>query len=120
MEGLNVARPISVYTPERLAEIKQAIEDYTEKTVIPILAEFSYTYGVLRQELYKHPELSDAIKNLMAKKEFQLEKMAMTNKVNSTFAIFSLKQLGWRDKQEIEHKVDKTVLDELREKYENK
>lgn len=97
-----MARPISVYTEKRLAEINQAMQEYTEKTAIPILAEFAYNYGVLRQELYKHPELSDSIKNMMAKKEFQLEKMALINKVNSTFAIFSLKQLGWRDKQEID------------------
>ena len=115
-----MARPVSVYTPERLAEINKAIEEYTEKTAIPILAEFSYNYGVLRQELYKHPELSDAIKNLMAKKEFQLEKMAMTNKVNSTFAIFSLKQMGWRDRHELEHIVNTEVIDSLRSKYENK
>ena len=97
-----MGHPVTVYTPERLAEINQAIEDYTEKTAIPILAEFSYNYGILRPELYKHPELGYAIKNLMAKKEFQLEKMAMTNKINSTFAIFSLKQMGWRDKHELE------------------
>lgn len=115
-----VGHPVTVYTPERLAEIRQAIEEYTEKTAIPILAEFSYTYGVLRQELYKHEELSDAIKDLMSKKEFQLEKMAMTNKINSTFAIFSLKQMGWRDKQEIEHTVNTDVIDDLRRKYENK
>ena len=27
---------------------------------------------------------------------------------------------GWRDKQEIEHSVDKTVIEQLREKYANK
>ena len=97
-----MGHPVNVYTPKKLAEINKAMDEYTKKTVIPILAEFSYNYGIIREEMYKHPELSYAIKNLMAKKEFQLEKLAMTNKTNSTFAIFSLKQMGWRDNHTIE------------------
>jgi len=108
------------YTEERLNEIIDLMEDYIENTDIPIVAEFAYINRIRRQALYEHKELSDTIKRMIDKKEFQLEKKALDNDINSTFAIFSLKQIGWRDKQEIEHKVDKTVLDELREKYENK
>lgn len=112
-----MARPVSVYTPKRLKEIKKAIEDYTEKTAIPIFAEFSFNYGILREELYRHPELSYAIKSLMSKKEFQLEKMAMTGHTNTTFAIFSLKQMGWRDKHEIEHTINTDAIDALKKEY---
>jgi hypothetical protein len=44
----------------------------------------------------------------------------MEGETNSTFAIFSLKQMGWRDKHEVAHTVDTSVIDALREKYENK
>ena len=51
----------------------------------------------------KDKELSYAIKRLMLKKEAQLEKLALKGKIDKTMAIFSLKQIGWRDKHEIEH-----------------
>lgn len=112
-----LGRPVK-YTEKKLKEIETAMIEYTEKTAVPILAEFAYNYGINRQELYKHNALSDAIKSMMAKKEFQLEKMAMTNKINQTFAIFSLKQLGWSDKQSIEHTVNNEAIEELRKLYE--
>ena len=95
-------RPVK-YTKEKLEEIRQAIEDYTKKTKIPILAEFAYKNDIRRGTLYDMPELSDAIKALIDKKESQLEKLALDQKVNTTMAIFSLKQIGWKDKQEVEH-----------------
>ena len=109
-----------VYTEEKLNAIIKAIEEYTETAEVPIIAEFAYNYGILREELYKHDELKYAIRNLITKKEFSLEKKAMDGETNHSFAIFSLKQLGWRDKQEIEHTVDTSVIDSLRDKYENK
>ena len=96
-------RPVSVWTEEKLNEVKKEMEEYTENTEIPIFAEFAYTHKYNRQELYKHEQLSDSIKNMMMKKETVLEKKGLLNQVNSTMAVFSLKQLGWRDKQEIEH-----------------
>lgn len=100
---MGAGRPVSVYTKKRLAELKKQMEEYTDKTAIPILAEFAYTHDVLRQELYKHPELGDTIKKMMHKKEAQLEKLALSGKAPPAMCIFSLKQLGWRDKQETEH-----------------
>ncbi len=104
-----MGHPVTVYTPERLAEIKQAMEEYIKNSAIPILAEFAFNNDIRRQTLYEIPELADTRKKMMEKKEFQIEKMAMTNKINSTFAIFSLKQMGWRDKHEIETKGTVTV-----------
>jgi hypothetical protein len=37
------------------------------------------------------------------RKEVVLEKGTLTGVYDKTMAIFSLKQLGWKDKQEIEH-----------------
>jgi len=96
-------RPVSVWTEERLAQVEQEMNEYTEQADIPILAEFAYTHDYRRDQLYQHEQLSNAIKKMMNKKEAQLEKMGLMNAVNSTMAVFSLKQLGWRDKQEIEH-----------------
>ena len=95
-------RPV-VFTEKRIAEIVKLIEEYTDNTPVPIVAEFAYLNNIRRQSLYDHAGLSDAVKRMIDKKEFQLEKLAMANKINGTFAIFSLKQLGWSDKHEIEH-----------------
>jgi hypothetical protein len=89
------------------AALKEALEQYIENTEIPILATFASDHGVLRQYLYDLPELADAIKACTQKKEGALESMALTNKVNCSMAIFSLKQLGWTDKIDQTHKGDK-------------
>jgi len=76
---------------------------YVENTDIPIVAEFAYTRGISRDQLYAMEELSDALKACIAKKEFALESKALKGDVNCTMAIFSLKQLGWKDVQQREH-----------------
>jgi ubiquinone/menaquinone biosynthesis C-methylase UbiE len=92
------------YDPSELAE---KLNKYTDETKIPIVAEFCYLNDVRREYLYEiardFPELSYAIKRCVEKKETQLEKLALAGEVNVTMAVFSLKQLGWRDRQEIEH-----------------
>lgn len=108
-------RPVSVWTEERLKKVKKEMHEYTEQADIPILAEFAYTYGYPREELYKHEELAHAIKNMMSKKEAQLEKLGLLNVVNSTMAVFSLKQLGWTDKQEVEHSAGKELTEATKE-----
>jgi|AntDeeMetagen681_2_1112603.scaffolds.fasta_scaffold03827_8 hypothetical protein len=79
------------------------MEEYMDSVDIPILAEFAYTHNYSRQSLYKHEKLRDTRKKMMMKKEAQLEKLGLLNVINGTMAIFSLKQLGWKDKQEVEH-----------------
>jgi len=80
------------------------MREYTDNTEVPIVAEFAYLNDIPRQYLYDMPELADALKRLIDKKEFALEKGMLTAKLNPTGAIFSLKQLGWSDKQETTHK----------------
>jgi hypothetical protein len=41
----------------------------------------------------------------IAKKEGALERMALEGKVNTSMAIFSLKQLGWKDTHEQTHHI---------------
>lgn len=87
--------------PKKLIDIKEKMQAYIKETDIPIVSEFAYLNNCARQYLYELPELTDTIKELITKKEAQLEKLALTGKINHTMAIFSLKQLGWKDVQDI-------------------
>ena len=88
------------------ALLLEELQTYVDVTDIPILAEFAHTRGVLRQKLYEMEELRDAIKACVEKKEWALEQKALKGEVNCTMAIFSLKQLGWKDTHEQTHKGD--------------
>jgi hypothetical protein len=96
-----VGRPRS-YDGNDIERIKALLELYIEKSDIPIIAEFAYMNDIPRQTFYDYPEFSTLLKKSMDKKESNLEKLGLIGEVNSTMAIFSLKQLGWRDKQETE------------------
>jgi len=109
-----MARPRK-YSDEQVQDIKEKLADYIENTDIPILAEFAYINNVLRQVLYEYDEFTTLIKRAVAKKEAQLERMALTGDVDKTMAIFSLKQLGWRDKQEIEHSGGINIVNDVEE-----
>lgn len=87
-------------------DLNEAFWQYIEKTDIPIVADFAYTHGVRRDYLYDMPELSNALKACIEKKEAALETKALAGGVNCTMAIFSLKQLGWTDKIDQTHKGD--------------
>jgi hypothetical protein len=99
-----MARPRK-YNSEQIQEIVDNLSQYIEDMEIPIIAEFAYKNNILRQTLYDYDEFSTLIKKCISKKEAQLERKALNGEVNTTFAIFSLKQLGWKDKQEIDHTV---------------
>ena len=95
-------RPV-VWTPELISSTKEKLEKYIDESDIPVLADFCTKEKVLRQRLYEIPELSDTIKLLTQKKEANLELGCLSNAINPTMAIFSLKQLGWKDRQEVEN-----------------
>lgn len=84
--------------------MKTALNDYIEKTDLPILNEALYLNDWDDTRFYeivqKSPELAGLIKKLKRKKEVALELGGLTGKYDKTVAIFSLKQLGWRDKFE--------------------
>ena len=94
-------RPVE-WTDERKAALLAAFLAYIEESDIPIIAEFAYKNGIHKQRLYEFSEFADAIKLCTTKKEAALETMGLSRDIDTTMAIFSLKQLGWRDKQEIE------------------
>ena len=85
------------YNTKQVKEIGDKLEQYIDETRIPILAEFAYQNKIPRDVLYKYEEYSTLIKRLIDKKEAQLERLTLERKINTTMAIFSLKQIGWRD-----------------------
>lgn len=105
-----MARPVRV----NIEELINDVEDYIEGAEPPIVAEYAHLHGITRQYLYelanKHPELNDTIKRISEAKEVKLEKNGMNGKYNSTMAIFSLKQLGWRDSAPV---TDEKALEKL-------
>lgn len=88
------------HSEDETRELAEKFAKYITDTDIPIIAEFAYQNDVMRQSLYDYPEFSTLLKKCIDKKEAQLERKGLDNKVNPTIAIFSLKQLGWRDKPE--------------------
>jgi hypothetical protein len=96
-----VGRP-RTYSKEQIEEIKEKLSNYIDNSSVPIIAEFAYQNDIPRQTFYDYEEFSTLIKKLLDKKEAQLERGALSSILNSTMAVFSLKQLGWRDKQEIQ------------------
>jgi hypothetical protein len=95
----DVGRPVE-YTPERIQEIKDAMERYIQETEVPIVAEFAYLNNIRRAILYEIPELSYSVSKLTDKKEAVLEKGGLLGDYNASMAKFSLAQLGWSEKQE--------------------
>lgn len=98
-----MARPPSPkYEIESMLSI---IDEYTNNNDIPILKEVCYknywNSDYLLELRKKSEELNWSIKRLLDKKEAQLEKLSLNKTIERTMAIFSLKQLGWKDRQEI-------------------
>ena len=97
-------------------EICRALDSYTAQCVkqkeVPILKEvfvkkgWDYTYvtQVLNGRLLeqKDDKLDISIRNLVNAKEYMLERLGLKGKINATMAVFSLKQLGWRDQQPVD------------------
>ena len=103
-KGIKMHREPTKYSLAFRDALRAKLEKYADATTIPILAEFTSQNHVTRTALYGWPEFADPIKRLLEKKEAELEKLMLSGTPNvTTGCIFSLKQLGWRDRQEVEH-----------------
>lgn len=84
--------------------IAKAFQEYIESEEIPILAKFAANQGFGKQVLYDFAdtdeEFSYLVKKCLTKKEGALEYKGLKGELALPMAIFSLKQLGWSDKQE--------------------
>ena len=103
-----MARPRS-RTQTQDEQLFDKFEKYINDTTLPIIAEFAYMNEVDRNYLYDNAIFSTLLKRCIAKKEANLEKGALTGKLNPSMAIFSLKQIGWKDKQETEGNTTPTI-----------
>lgn len=90
------------------------LEEYTDnciqRKIVPILKEvtvknhWNYHYVTtlkLKREEAGDQRLSTCIKRLVDAKEYMLERKGLEGTIEKTMAIFSLKQLGWKDRQEV-------------------
>ena len=99
----------------QLKNLCKIIDEYTDNTQIPILKEvcyqndLNYSYVMQMRTKEENAELSNSIKRLLDKKEAQLERLGLTGKIDRGMAIFSLKQLGWKDKPEQEDSIESIV-----------
>lgn len=94
------------YSNEQVSALLEKFNKYIDNADVPIIAEFAYQNGVLRETIYDYEEFSTLRKRCIDKKEAQLERLALDGLIDKTMAIFSLKQLGWSDKQRVEHAGD--------------
>ena len=100
MAKSGIGRP-RLLNDKEIQSLSEKFIKYISDNEIPIIAEFAYLNDVNRQSLYDYPEFSTLLKKCIDKKESALEKQGLGNKVNTAMAIFSLKQLGWKDRQEV-------------------
>src|SRR3990167_6637139 len=97
-------------------QVAKDFESYISETQIPIVKEFCWkiakiSYSTFSSEIERHPksrlaELRDLCIN---KKETQLERGGLSGILDKTMVIFSLKQLGWTDRWNIDSTQKTTV-----------
>lgn len=93
-------RPLSYETAELL---QQAVDKYFEDNKRATLAGLALALGIDRQTLYnyeKRQEYFDIIKKARSKVEAIYEERLVWD--NCTGVIFPLKNMGWKDKTEVE------------------
>ena len=99
------------YTPAFLKKEAVALRKFASDTAIPFLKEFSSKRGYSAQRISDFAEKSDDFKAALEYQkdifESKLVKLALFNKINSTFAIFTMKNCcGWRDVRDMNHMSD--------------
>lgn len=96
-----MGRPVTKWDSKAREELKRKFDQYVERTKLPIIARFAAMNRIPKQYMYDFKELSESIKIAMAKKEAELEEGGLKGKYSAAMAIFSLKQMGWKDRQEL-------------------
>ncbi len=108
--------PKKQYGTYNVEDICRALDSYTAQCIkqkeVPILKEvfvkkgwdYVYVTQILNGRLLdqKDDRLDISIRNLVNAKEYMLERLGLKGQINATLAVFSLKQLGWRDQQQVD------------------
>ena len=95
-----------IYSAEKIAD---DLELYINNTDDPYVEEFSLMQPFNPETLYRlakeNERLSNTIKRVHEKQKMRTIRKAESGEINTTFAIFKLKQkcYGWTDKTELEH-----------------
>lgn len=100
-----MGRPLLFESPE---ELSASVMDYIQNEKKPTLAGLAYSLGIDRQTLYNYkerPEFFDIIKKATDYVEYKYEERLIYES-NPTGVIFALKNMGWKDKQEIDQKTE--------------
>lgn len=92
------------WTDEYVQKLRKDMTEYLEETEIPVMSEFSWKYKYPRARLYTEERIADLVEYMQVKKESQLEKKALIGQINPTMAVFSLKQMGWKDRHETDNR----------------
>lgn len=82
-----------------------------KKPFIPFFKDFCALRGYPSKYIFeiidKNKKFSEAHSRMKDIQEMRIVKLALNNEINSTFAIFTLKNVaGWRDVQNIKHSSD--------------
>lgn len=103
-----MARPLLFQTPELL---QAAIDEYFESESKPTLAGLAYHMGIDRQTLYNYEQRDlffDIVKRARERVEAHYEKTLIYSN-SATGVIFALKNMGWKDKTEVDSNVNMGV-----------
>src|SRR4051812_22955270 len=90
----DVGRP-SKFTDDEIAEIAVDFSDYINRTADPTVVGFTAyydKYDIRRTYINDRQEFSELVKKAIEKQEAYMLDGAIKNRLNSTFAIFRLKQ----------------------------
>lgn len=120
------SRPVK-YTYKYKLDLLHELVKYIETEDYPTVPDFCRKNKIHKQRLYefagdkslnkddlgKEPlgkYFSDALKRMSNNQEAFIEDNAVNNKIPLVFAIFKLKQLGWTDRQQIEHSATDDII----------
>jgi hypothetical protein len=97
------------YNPEYMAaRVESYVNECLKKKEVPIFLEvvvkekWNRVYAERLRGKEGYDDYAEAVDRLFAAKEYMLERLSLNGKKSTTQAIFSLKQLGWRDNQTID------------------
>ena len=113
--GIRAKRNIDLLHGEKRdwSRIMEYANEYLMAVDIPIITEFANAIGAASSTLYtaadNNPEVREAIRMLSDEKQAILEEGALTGKLNATMAIFSLKQMGWKDRVDMDARLEARV-----------
>lgn len=106
------------FTPERVAELTQALKNWVEAGGELWLGKFAQLQGIHRNHLAllanEHEEFCKAYELAKQAQENWLVTAGMKKEIDVSMAIFSLKNVaGWRDKLDIEQEIGERTLEQL-------